>query len=113
VWNLIARFCFLAVTFHPGVSTVLRKYNRAVEGSKESEVYLRELTKSIDATTRAQWDEQMSDAQAGRATCIDAMDVFDTAFEKGILFPSSWDSLMTFQTARSIMCPKAIGTHKG
>lgn len=61
----------------------------------ESEVYLRELEKSIDYPTRAQWDKQMSDAQAGRATSIDTMDVFDTTFEKGILFHSSRDSWMT------------------
>lgn len=67
------------------MTTVLRKYRRAIQGSEGSEIYLRDLSESIDAQTRAKWDEQMTTAQTKRTTEIEAMDIFDTTFERGTL----------------------------
>jgi hypothetical protein len=74
-----------AIKFLPIVTSVLRKYRRAVQGLEESEVYLRELSENIDAQTRQKWDEQISAAQIKRTAEIEAMDVFDTTFGRGSL----------------------------
>jgi S-adenosylmethionine:diacylglycerol 3-amino-3-carboxypropyl transferase len=97
----------------PTVTSVLKKHKRALQGSEDSKAYLRGLSENVDPRTRAKWDEQMSNAQRDRISKIDAMDVFDTDFEKGMLQTLIWDSLMACHCRRSYLCPKTIGTHAG
>lgn len=75
------------IMLHPTVSSVIKKFKRAVPGEKDSESYFRELSESINAATRQKWEEQMSNAQVRRTSKIESMDVFDTGFEKGLLCP--------------------------
>ena len=56
-----------------------------MKGLEESNIYLRELSENLDLPNQEKWDEQMLNAQMNRTTDIEAMDVFDVAFEKGIL----------------------------
>jgi len=56
-----------------------------MKGLEESDIYLRELSENLDLPNQEKWDEQMLNAQMNRTTDIEAMDVFDVAFEKGIL----------------------------
>jgi hypothetical protein len=67
------------------VTTVSKKHRRAMKGLEESNIYLRELSENLDLPNQEKWDEQMLNAQMNRTTDIEAMDVFDVAFEKGIL----------------------------
>jgi hypothetical protein len=83
------------------VNTISRKYKAAVLHLKESQEYFSELSEAVDDSLLDKWTEMMSEAELNRTSNIEAMDVFDVKFDKG-MFPLPISGLVAYYLP---LCP--------
>jgi len=102
----------LSTDVTPSVPSTIKRFEKALKGSVDSEAYLVALEETLPEKSISTWEADMLNALEGRLSEAKAMDVFDTTLTKGT-FPLSRRRSHIDAPPRSDMCREATGINEG